>query len=163
MLRILTTDNIHISSLLPPHALTPIAQLLHRAPDLHAARQLQSIETARKLLQRRLRVRWPCCAAQERAAGACGGVDVELAGGAVGEAQGGDEGAAEGEEEGAGEHVCGFRGGNCGWRGGVRGGESIVWRWWFGVELYAKKCTCLVRFFDGVRRTSFKVVILFSI
>ena len=37
MLRILTTNDIHILTLLPPHALAPITQLLDRAAHLHAA------------------------------------------------------------------------------------------------------------------------------
>ena len=41
MLRILTTNNIHMSALLPPHALAPIAQLLDRAAHLHAPCLLQ--------------------------------------------------------------------------------------------------------------------------
>ena len=38
MLRILRTDDVHISPLLPPYALTSITQLLDRTPHLHAAR-----------------------------------------------------------------------------------------------------------------------------
>lgn len=42
VLRILATNDIHVSSLLPPHALAPVAQLLDRAPHLHATRLLRS-------------------------------------------------------------------------------------------------------------------------
>ena len=37
MLRILATDNIHIPPPLASHALTPIAQFLDRAADLHSS------------------------------------------------------------------------------------------------------------------------------
>lgn len=111
MFRILTTYNIHISTLLPPHALAPITQLLDRAAHLHAARLYpQSGEARREIrdtgvlaLERR---------AQKRVAAACGRVHV-CAGleGAGAEVSGGsgarEEGAAEREEERSGQHDCG--------------------------------------------------------
>jgi hypothetical protein len=145
MLRILTTNNIHISTLLPPHALAPIAHLLDRATHFHATRlrcslQAQTVKTCGQICE------WLLCAggaqtwAEERVAGACWGVDVA---GARGEAGGWEEGAAQREEEGSWEHF--------GWvalRGSWWGGIVVV-RSWIGdadseVELCAKECTGVV-------------------
>jgi hypothetical protein len=111
MLRILATNNIHISTLLPPHTLAPIAQLLDRAthfhaPDLWRSLQAHVIEACSQVGE------WLLCAscaqtrAEQSVAGACWRVDVA---GARGEAGGWEEGAAQREEERAGEHferVC---------------------------------------------------------
>ena len=58
MLRILRANNINISSLLPPHTLTPITQLLNRTPHLHAARlspssHAEAVETRNKVADAR--------------------------------------------------------------------------------------------------------------
>jgi hypothetical protein len=83
MFRILTTNNIHIPPLLPPHALTPIAQLLDRTADLHATRLYPRRSTAHSQPgESRAEVceagLWgaPETGAEQRVAGAGWGVDV---------------------------------------------------------------------------------------
>jgi hypothetical protein len=110
MLRILATNNIHISTLLPPHALAPIAQLLDRAahfhaPDLWRSLQAHAIEACGQVGE------WLLCAscaqtrAEQSVAGACWCVDVASA---RGEAGGWEDGAAQRVEERAGEHFGRF-------------------------------------------------------
>ena len=115
MLRILATYDIHISSLLPAHALAPIAQLLDRAAHLHAARLLsdrQASEARCQVLNASVR-RFLEARAQERSAAACWCVDVVRVEGA--DAQWSDSWAreecpAEREEEGTCEHFGGLAG-----------------------------------------------------
>jgi hypothetical protein len=103
MLRILTADDIHISALLPPHALAAVAQLLDRAAHLHAAclrhrLQSQPVESRCEVGEG--------CRPRERIAGARWCVDVRVEG-AWAERGACEESPAEGEQEGAGEHFGG--------------------------------------------------------
>lgn len=119
MLGILGTNNIHITSLLAPHALAPFTQFLDRAPDFHAASlaeamlETQPIESRDQIAN----ITVVAAAAGCGTGGACEkawaqaiaawGVHVHVLR-APGEERGaGRERAAEREGEGSGEHFGG--------------------------------------------------------
>ena len=170
MLGILGTNNIHITSLLAPHALAPFTQFLDRAPDFHAASlaeamlETQPIESRDQIAN--ITVVAAAAAAGCGTGGACEkawaqaiaawGVHVHVLR-APGEERGaGRERAAEREGEGSGEHFGGgierFERG--GWVGGGSGGaagreDRRVSRCWRRLR---KKCAkALVGVMGGLR------------
>lgn len=134
MLRILTTNDIHIAALLPPHTLTPIAQLLHRTPHLHTAQLLahrqrryaEALEPRAEIVNAGALWVWPVEEGKRRAQAAAGwGVHVAHMGA---EGGAGEHRAAERKEEGAGKHFGGgFLGAGC--RGWLWGWGLWLWLW----------------------------------